>query len=227
MEMQRRGCGMKRVLLLIGIVAAMVIGSKLLIEDVLGLGLEETADQWLSTAGAGSGLAIIALLGADLFLPIPSSLVMILSGAAFGVAGGSVLAFVGSVGGEWLGFELVRRFGRRASRLIVPDAEIARLERLFARHGVEVVVATRALPIAMETFSVVAALSGMSRARFLLASVLGTAPIVVVYAWAGAASRRSDSVVPAVVMLVAVAACGWVWLRIRAGRALDAERTTG
>ncbi|MBS1818136.1 MAG: TVP38/TMEM64 family protein [Acidobacteria bacterium] len=209
---------MKRVLLLIAIVAAMVIGSKLLIENALGLTLGDAAQAWLSRAGTGSGLAIVALLGADLFLPIPSSLVMILSGAAFGVAGGSLLAFVGSVGGEWLGFELVRRYGRGASRLIVPDEEIARLEALFARHGLEVVVATRALPIAMETFSVVAAVSGMSRARFLLASIIGTLPIVVVYAWAGSVSRQTDSMVPAMVMLVAVAACGWVWWRIRAAR---------
>ena len=34
---------------------------------------------------------------------------MVLSGAAFGVLWGSVFSLVGSIGGEWLGFELVRR----------------------------------------------------------------------------------------------------------------------
>ena len=84
---------------------------------------------------------------------------MVLSGAAFGVLWGSVISLVGSIGGEWLGFELVRRYGRRASARIVGDDEIQRLERMFARHGAVAVVVTRALPVVMETMSVVAGLS--------------------------------------------------------------------
>jgi uncharacterized membrane protein YdjX (TVP38/TMEM64 family) len=161
-------------------------------------------------AGGGSAATIIALLAADLFLPIPSSLVMVLSGAAFGVVWGALLSLIGSVGGEWLGFELVRSYGRRASANIVGDDEIDRLSRVFARHGAAAVAVTRALPVVMETMSVVAGLSTMTRRVFLLASFLGTAPIVFVYAYAGAVSRQTGSLVPATVMLVAVAALGWV-----------------
>jgi uncharacterized membrane protein YdjX (TVP38/TMEM64 family) len=55
----------------------------------------------------------------------------------------------------------------------------------------------------------------MSRAAFLGASLAGTAPIVVIYAYAGTVSRQVDSIVPAVVILVAVAACGYAWYRAR------------
>jgi hypothetical protein len=41
---------------------------------------------------------------------------------------------------------------------------------------------------------------------------------VLVYAYAGAASRRADSVVPAVVILLAVSACAWIWFRVRLDR---------
>ena len=58
--------------------------------------------------------------------------------------------------------------------------------------------------------SVVAGLSAMTRRMFLVASLLGTAPIVFVYAYAGAVSRQTGSLVPAIVMLIAVAALGWV-----------------
>jgi uncharacterized membrane protein YdjX (TVP38/TMEM64 family) len=50
---------------------------------------------------------------------------------------------------------------------------------------------------------------------FLGASLAGTAPIVVIYAYAGAVSRQVDSIVPAVVILVAVTACGYAWYRAR------------
>jgi len=206
---------MKRALGLIAGVAAAIVLSKLLIENVLGIQLEPLLKSWITHAGGGSAATIVALLVADLFLPIPSSLIMVLSGAAFGVVWGGLLSLVGSIGGEWLGFELVRRYGRSASAKMVGDDELARLSRVFTRHGAAAVVVTRALPVAMETMSVVAGLSAMRRSTFLIASLIGTAPIVFVYAYAGAVSRQVGSLLPAIVMLVAVAGCGWVWYRAR------------
>ena len=84
-------------------------------------------------------------------------------------------------------------------------------------HGAAAVAVTRALPVVMETMSVVAGLSTMRRGTFLLASAIGTAPIVVVYAYAGAMSRETGSLVPAIVILIAVAAAGWVWYRASFG----------
>jgi len=170
---------------------------------------------WMARAGAGSALVMIALLAADLFLPIPSSLIMVLSGAAFGVLWGSLFSLVGSIGGEWLGFELVRRYRRRAAEKIVGDEELERLARIFDRYGMSVVVVTRALPVVMETMSVVAGLSKMGRGRFLVASLIGTAPITIVYAYAGAVSRQTGSLLPAIVMLVAVSGLGWIIYRAR------------
>ena len=209
---------MKRWLLLIGLVAGAIILSKLLVENMLGVRLDALIGGWIRHAGTGSAATVVALLAADLFLPIPSSLVMVLAGAAFGVSGGAALSIVGSVGGEWLGFELVRRYGRRASAAIVGDDEIDRLARVFARHGAAAIAVTRALPVVMETMSVVAGLSTMTRRTFLLASLAGTAPIVVVYAWAGAVSRETGSTVPAIVILIAVSAFGWILYRVNERR---------
>jgi uncharacterized membrane protein YdjX (TVP38/TMEM64 family) len=206
---------MKRVLMLIGGVALAIILSKVVMENVLGIQLEPLITRWMAGAGAGSAVVMIALLAADLFLPIPSSLIMVLSGAAFGVMWGSMFSLVGSIGGEWLGFELVRRYRQRAAEKIVGDEELERLARVFDRHGMSVVVVTRALPVVMETMSVVAGLSKMSRSSFLVASLLGTAPIVVIYAYAGVISRQTDSLLPAIIMLVAVAGLGWIIYRSR------------
>jgi uncharacterized membrane protein YdjX (TVP38/TMEM64 family) len=203
----------KRAFWLVGGVAGAVILTKVLIENVLGFRLDGLAERWMADAGAGSAAIILALLAVDLFLPVPSSLVMILSGAAFGVVWGSVLSLVGSIGGEWLGFELVRRYGQSMSRRIVGDAELEKMRAIMARHGAAAVLVTRALPIVMETMSVVAGLSRMPRTTFLAASVAGTLPVAVVYAYAGAVSRDMSSIVPAVVILIAVAGAAWIWYR--------------
>ena len=131
---------MRRTIALIAGVAGAVILSKLLIENVLGIRLDALAESWMAGAGTGGAIAVVTLLAADLFLPIPSSVIMLLSGAAFGVLWGSVFSLVGSIGGEWLGFELVRRYGRRASSKMVGDEELERLGRVFDRHGLAVVV---------------------------------------------------------------------------------------
>ena len=206
---------MKRWIALVVLVAAVIVASKLLVENVLGIPMEALASRWLSQAGYGTATLIVLLLAADVALPIPSSLVMVLSGAAFGVLWGSVVALVGSIAGEWIGFELVRRYGRGVSRGIVGAGEFERFSAFFERHGTLAVVLTRPLPVVMETMSLVAGLSSMSRAAFLGASLAGTAPIVVIYAYAGAVSRQVDSIVPAVVILVAVAACGYAWYRAK------------
>jgi 3-dehydroquinate synthase len=205
----------KRWLILVLMAVGFVIGSKLLIENVLGIPMEALASRWLDRAGVGTATLIVVLLAADVALPIPSSVVMVLSGAAFGVAWGSVVALVGSIAGEWIGFELVRRYGRGVSRGFVGTDEFERFSVFFERHGTLAVMLTRPLPVVMETMSLVAGLSGMSRAAFLGASLAGTAPIVVIYAYAGAMSRAVDSIVPAVVILVAVAGCGYAWYRAK------------
>jgi uncharacterized membrane protein YdjX (TVP38/TMEM64 family) len=69
----------------------------------------------------------------------------------------------------------------------------------------------------METMSIVAGLSTMPRRSFLIASAIGTAPIVVVYAYAGAMAKETGSLVPAIVILLAVAAAGWIWYRVSVG----------
>ena len=76
---------MTRTLALIAAVAIAVIGSKLLVENILGIQLEPFLESRLAHAGSGSAAIVIGLLVSDILLPVPSSLVMILSGAAFGV----------------------------------------------------------------------------------------------------------------------------------------------
>jgi uncharacterized membrane protein YdjX (TVP38/TMEM64 family) len=206
---------MKQTAILIAVVASVIVASKLLVENVMGIALEPAVMSWLDKAGLGSGILIVGLLAADVLLPIPSSIVMILSGAAFGVLWGSVLALVGSVAGEWLGFELVRRYGRGMANRLGDEREIAELDRLFQRYGAAAIVITRPLPVVMETMSLVAGLTAMSRTVFLAASLVGTAPIVLIYAWAGARSREVGNLLPAVIILVAVFGAGWLWYRHR------------
>lgn len=198
--------------LILGIAATIVL-SKVLIENVLGVDLAGMITSWAADPGLGTATLVFVLLAVDILLPVPSSLVMLLSGSLLGVFWGSLVSLAGSLGGQALGYELARRYGRPATTRLVGDQDLRSTTDLMARYGAVLVVATRALPVVLETVSVVAGLAGMSRTRFLGAAFAGTAPIVVVYAYAGAVARDTGSLVPAVVILLAVAATGWLVTR--------------
>jgi uncharacterized membrane protein YdjX (TVP38/TMEM64 family) len=197
---------------LVVITAAAIVLSKLLIEDVYGLTWSEVLTR-LVAPSPGSALIIFGLLTVDLLVPVPSSVVMILSGAIFGVVPGGCLSLVGSFAGNYLGFELARRYGRRAANRFVGAVQLDRLQQTFSGHGALAVVVSRPLPIMMETLSVVAGLSGMRRSTFVGASVAGTTPVAFVYAYAGSRAITEGTIVPAIVILITVVAAGWLLAR--------------
>jgi uncharacterized membrane protein YdjX (TVP38/TMEM64 family) len=194
-------------------IGAIIVLSKVLVEDVFGLTWSTLLSRPLSRPGLGTAAAIVGVLSMDVLLPVPSSLVMIASGALFGSLTGGCLSLAGSLAGNYVGFEVARVFGRKATERWIGSAQLDRMERAFARHGALAIVASRPLPIVMETLSVAAGLSNMRRSTFLLASIVGTAPVVFLYAYAGAASLSAGTVLPAVLILAAILSGGWAIAR--------------
>lgn len=127
----------------------------------------------------------VLLLVADVFLPVPSSLVMVAHGALFGVLGGAVLSLIGSTASALVGFA-VGRAGTGTIRRFVSDREQERAEAMLARWGVVAIAVSRPVPILAET---VAILAGSSRLRWrdaALAAFAGSLVPATIYAWAGA-----------------------------------------
>jgi hypothetical protein len=107
----------------------------------------------LRQAGAPAAFLGVALLLADAVLPVPSSLVMIAHGAAFGVALGTLLSVIGSTGAALVGFGLGRRGGPLLDRFSSPR-ERSTADRLLKRWGVLAIVLTRSVPLLAETVAV-------------------------------------------------------------------------
>lgn len=140
----------------------------------------------LSGAGVVAALLGLGLLVADVVLPVPSSIVMVAHGAAFGAVAGAALSVAGGTGAAYAGWLL----GRRADplRRWVSDDERARAERLLRRWGLLAVVVTRPVPLLAETVAIAAGTARLSPAKVVAAAALGTLPVAVAYALAGAAA---------------------------------------
>jgi uncharacterized membrane protein YdjX (TVP38/TMEM64 family) len=143
-----------------------------------------------------AALGGVVLLVADVFLPVPSSLVMTAHGALFGVAGGTLLSLLGATLSALTGFA-VGRAGNGAIRRLVTPREHERAGALLARWGVVAIAVTRPIPILAETVAILAGSSPLTWRRTALAAAAGSIVPSLVYAWAGA--HASDVRSPALV----------------------------
>ena len=199
---------MKRYLL---VTAAMMGTFLLLFVVVEALGLPLLTDPSASLAGLG-GLAApvgVGLLVADVVLPVPSSLVMVANGALFGVAWGTLLSLVGSLGAGLVGFGLGRRGGPLLNRL-VPAEQQARANALLDRWGELAVVATRPVPILAETIAILAGASPMSWRRMTLATAAGALPCSLLYAVLGATAATLDATAAVFALVLVLAGIFWL-----------------
>ena len=165
----------------------------------------EDPTQWLShRSGAIAALAGVTLLVADVFLPVPSSVVMIVHGALFGIAMGTALSLVGSVGATLFGFWVGRRGGPTLEKLVSSE-EKRRADALLAKWGALAILVTRPLPLMAETTAILAGASPMGWGKAALAGFLGCVPMCLLYALTGALSKSigSDLLMFAVVILIA------------------------
>jgi uncharacterized membrane protein YdjX (TVP38/TMEM64 family) len=180
---------------------------------------------WLSGSGRWGAAAVgVGLLIADVFLPVPASLIMVAHGALFGIAGGTLLSLAGGLAASAVGFAVGRR-GSAALHRFVPEDERRRADALLRQWGDLAVVVTRPVPILAESVAILAGTSPLGWRRFLAASAAGTLPAALLYALTGATAARLDSAFLMFGLVLLVAAL--VWLGGRRLRKDPSESSAG
>lgn len=165
---------------------------------------------FLDRAGlAGAAVIGVGLLIADVFLPVPSSVLMIAHGALFGIALGTLVSLVGGMAAAGVGFGLGRFWSASLHRFVSAE-ERSRADALLAQWGELAVVVTRPVPILAESVAIFAGTSPLGWRRFLLAALLGNLPACILYAATGAAAARLDNALLIFGLVIAVAALVWV-----------------
>jgi uncharacterized membrane protein YdjX (TVP38/TMEM64 family) len=170
---------------------------------------------WLEGGGGVAAAVGVALLVGDVFLPVPSSLVMILHGAVFGIAVGTALSVLGTVGATLFGFWVGRRGGPLLERLL-PLEERQRGDALLRRYGDLAILVTRPVPVLAETVAILAGTSSLGWLRTTVAAFLGCLPAALLYALTGATAARLDHAGLVFVGVLALAGAFW-WFGRRRG----------
>jgi len=161
---------------------------------------------------------IIALLASDIALPIPSSLVSLFAGAAFGWTKGAFIIWMGMNVGAVIGYVLGASAGRALALRIVGGADMARARAMATRIGPAALILARGVPVLAEASVLAAGAARMPLGRFLLATLTANAAVAAAYAYVGGFASASDSFLTVFACLAVVPALAWTLWRLVSSR---------
>jgi uncharacterized membrane protein YdjX (TVP38/TMEM64 family) len=129
----------------------------------------------------------IALILADLVLPVPQTAVIAALGIIYGTLLGGLLGSLGLITGGLLGYALMLTSARRYVQRFVDPQSLHKMESVFDQGGAWAIVLTRSLPYSISEVTVfLAGLAGMPTGQFIAALTIGSVPTAFVFAAIGA-----------------------------------------
>ena len=168
----------------------------------------EGARGWMEQYGRWAWLAGIALLVADIVLPIPSTVVMSALGWMYGWWWGGLICTAGSMLAGIVAYGMCRVLGRPAARWIAGEAGLARGEELFAKGGGWLVALSRWTPVLPEAVACLAGIVRMPWRTFLVALICGSLPLGFAFAAIGQVGQDR----PGLALLLSGAVPVLLWL---------------
>ena len=177
----------------------------LTIEDI-----EQGFEQLKNAPAYLIGGLVVLLLFADLFIAIPTMTVIILSGFFLGFTNGLLFSLIGSALAASIGYIFSWLWGDSVLKKVEKDKlKRQQMYDVFNRHGMLVLIMSRAMPILPEVSVCLAGICRMPFTRFLLGWSLGTIPYLIIVSYAGSISSL-DNPMPAI--FTAIAVTGTLWL---------------
>lgn len=143
------------------------------------------ARAWMEGYGTWAWAAGIALLIADIALPVPSTVVMSALGWMYGWWMGGLISAAGSMLSGIIAYAACRWLGRGAARRIAGAEGLRRGEEIFEQRGGWLVALSRWMPVLPEAVACLAGLSSMRWRVFLPALACGSLPTGFVFAAIG------------------------------------------
>jgi uncharacterized membrane protein YdjX (TVP38/TMEM64 family) len=213
---------MKRYAIVATIIATVILVTFLIVEAI-GVPILTDPSGEISAGGLAAAAIGGGLLLADVFIPIPSSVIMIAHGAAFGVLWGFALSLVASVAGAMIGWWIGNRGSALMDRIITPE-EKRQANEFILRYGMLAIIVSRLLPIVAETVAIMSGTTSLGWKRVLVATTLGSIPPALIYAIAGNATTNFASGAMVTIAVVGIAVVAWFAGRRLVGDGLGEAR---
>lgn len=131
----------------------------------------------------------IALLVADLFLPIPGTIVMSALGWLYGPLVGGLVSTTGLLLSAQLAYQLSRQLGRPIAVRLAGEENLSSASAWFSRTGGSCIAVSRCLPVLSEAIACLAGFSRFPPRDFLASALLGAVPAGFAFAYIGHLGR--------------------------------------
>ncbi len=162
----------------------------------------------LESYGGWAWLCGMALLTADILLPMPATVVMSVLGLIYGPVLGGMIAAAGSFLSGVIPYVLCRQLGKGAARWLIGVKELEKGERLSGRVGGWAVALSRWMPLLPEVVACFAGLVRMPSGKYFAALACGSIPMG--FAFAAMGHMGADRPLQTVVLSAVVPALLWL-----------------
>lgn len=175
-----------RNLIVLGVLIALILISFIFYGAQIEAFFEgNNAIKFFDRYGNWAWLVAIALLIADLFLPLPGTIIMSALGFIYGPFWGGMLATLGNFLSGVLAYWLCRSIGKKGALWILGEKDFVKGHKLFNNRGGYIVSLSRWLPILPEAVSCMAGLNRMQFRKYWIALISGSLPLGFIFAYIG------------------------------------------
>jgi uncharacterized membrane protein YdjX (TVP38/TMEM64 family) len=151
---------------------------------------EKKIEAWVERFGIAGPLVLILVMIVQMFLfVVPNILVMVISIVIYGPVWGSLISLVGIFCSSSLGYLLGRYLGPVTVNKLINTETQLKISAFIERYGVGAIAITRLASLSNDSLSIVAGLLKMSYRKYILATLAGITPLIVLLALYGRNGR--------------------------------------
>ncbi|HEX8565200.1 MAG TPA: VTT domain-containing protein [Pyrinomonadaceae bacterium] len=120
------------------------------------------------------------ILVSDIFLPVPSSIVMYLNGVFLGFSSGFAVSLI-----SVMAFSAIGYFVGKYSSIVLKSKSDALSEKILKEYGHFAIIITRGIPVLSESICFVCGYNLYNLKIYLLLNFIGYLPVCLIYAYFG------------------------------------------
>lgn len=151
---------------------------------------DEKIEAWVQKFGVAGPLILIIIMIVQMFLfVVPNILVMVIAIVIYGPLWGGLISLVGVFCSSSLGYLLGRYLGPVTVNKLIKTETQLKISHFIEHYGVGAIAITRLASLSNDSLSIVAGLLKMSYRRYILATLAGIIPLIVLLALYGRNGR--------------------------------------
>lgn len=144
---------------------------------------QQQISKWVSQFGVGGPFVLILIMVVQMFLfVVPNVLVMMAAILMYGPVWGALISFLGVFCSSSIGYFIGNYFGPKTVDKLMSRSAREKTSDFIHNYGVAAIAITRIASLSNDSLSIVAGLLKMKYRNYILATLVGIAPLIFILA---------------------------------------------